>query len=137
MASNVGDELVLNIEDNFGYRDKTIRQIKVQIINVSYDEYDSSPMYLCYVPNYLTQQRSGLVSKQSWCSTLHQSRAELKRLEANSARAARTLSLVHLRATTSFAAEHARKIPGVNFEKRWARRLMLARASGAGVVFEA
>lgn len=63
MASNVGDELVLNIEDNFGYRDKTVRQIKVQIINVSYDEYDSSPMYLCYVPSYLTHPGSFKISE--------------------------------------------------------------------------
>jgi hypothetical protein len=47
-----GDELILKIEENFGYKDLTVRHVKVQIIahNVI-SQYDEAE-YLVYVPPY-------------------------------------------------------------------------------------
>lgn len=44
---HVGDELVLRIEEDFGYTDKTFRDVKVQVIGVGIDQ------DVCYVPHYL------------------------------------------------------------------------------------
>ncbi len=50
MRYRVGDEVVLKIEDTFGYGDVVYRRAKVQVIG--YDMEDSSDylQFLCYVP---------------------------------------------------------------------------------------
>ena len=46
MQFNIGDELVLPVDDMFGYKDKIIRKIKVQVIGITEDA------AICYVPSY-------------------------------------------------------------------------------------
>lgn len=47
-----GDELVLKIEEDFGYSDKTYRQVKVQVIGFNVDADGDEAEYLVYVPPY-------------------------------------------------------------------------------------
>jgi hypothetical protein len=49
-----GDEIVLKVEDNFGYRDKVYSRVKVMIIGFDTDCDGDDAMYLCYVPCYET-----------------------------------------------------------------------------------
>lgn len=46
------DEVVLKVEDRFGYRDKFYSHLKVMIIGFDTDCEGSSAQYLCYVPPY-------------------------------------------------------------------------------------
>lgn len=61
MKYNVGDELVLKVEENFGYADKTYRSVKVQIIAYTSDY---SGDYLVYVPQYDNLQTSFVLTQQ-------------------------------------------------------------------------
>jgi len=47
-----GDELILKIQDIFGYRDKTFRAVKVQVIGFNVDCEGPDAEYLVYVPPY-------------------------------------------------------------------------------------
>ncbi len=47
-----GDELVLKIEEDFGYCDKTHRRVKVQVIGYNIDCDGPDAEYLVYVPAY-------------------------------------------------------------------------------------
>ena len=47
-----GDELVLKVEEDFGYKDKTYRRVKVQVIGHNVDSSSDHPEYLVYVPPY-------------------------------------------------------------------------------------
>lgn len=47
-----GDELVLKVEDSFGYNDKVIRHVRVQIIAFNVDNDGDEAEYLVYVPQY-------------------------------------------------------------------------------------
>jgi hypothetical protein len=54
MKYAVGDEVILDVEDDFGYSDKVHRSVKVQVIATYIDETedDSSNEFICYVPPY-------------------------------------------------------------------------------------
>lgn len=52
MRYKVGDELVLKLEESFGYKDKTYRRIKVQVIGYNLDNDSDDAEYLVYVPPY-------------------------------------------------------------------------------------
>lgn len=46
------DEVVLKIDDNFGYRDTIFVRLKVMIIGCDVNNNSDSAQYLCYVPPY-------------------------------------------------------------------------------------
>ena len=46
------DEVVLKVEDSFGYREKIFNQLKVMILGVDNNSSCDHPQYLCYVPVY-------------------------------------------------------------------------------------
>ena len=52
MRYKVGDELVLKVDSSFGYRDKTFRRVKVQVIGHNTDNDSDQAEYLVYVPPY-------------------------------------------------------------------------------------
>lgn len=52
MRYRVGDELILKIEENFGYKQKTYRRVKVQVIGYNIDCGGDDAEYLVYVPPY-------------------------------------------------------------------------------------
>lgn len=52
MRYKIGDELILKVEDNFGYRDTTYRRVKVQVIGQNTDNDGDEAEYLVYVPSY-------------------------------------------------------------------------------------
>lgn len=52
----IGDELVIKLYENFGYKDVKDRYVKVQIIATS-DEYGYK-QFLCYVPHYITMKET-------------------------------------------------------------------------------
>lgn len=52
MKYHKGDELVLKIEDSFGYDEKTYRSVKVQVIGIRTDGEWSTDDYVVYVPQY-------------------------------------------------------------------------------------
>lgn len=60
----VGDELVIRIEEDFGYRDKTHRDVKVQVIGEGLDQ------WICYVPHYIMLPHAFVLntSHQRWFS---------------------------------------------------------------------
>lgn len=47
-----GDELLLKVEDDFGYDDITYSSVKVQVIGFNVDCSGDEAEYLCYVPSY-------------------------------------------------------------------------------------
>jgi hypothetical protein len=47
-----GDEVVLKVEEDFGYKDKTYRSVKVLVLGYSLDSDSDEIDYLCYVPQY-------------------------------------------------------------------------------------
>lgn len=52
MRYRIGDELILKIEDDFGYSEKTFRSAKVQVIGYNTDGVGEDAEYLVYVPHY-------------------------------------------------------------------------------------
>lgn len=46
------DEVILKVEDSFGYRDKIPSRLKVMILGFDTDVDSSCAQYLCYVPPY-------------------------------------------------------------------------------------
>lgn len=52
MKYSVWDEVILKVEDKFGYSDKYYSKLKVIILGVDYDTSDSYAQYLCYIPPY-------------------------------------------------------------------------------------
>lgn len=46
------DEVILKVEDKFGYRDKITTKLKVMVIGYDTDVDSSDAQYLCYVPPY-------------------------------------------------------------------------------------
>ncbi len=52
MRYRKGDEVILKIEDTFGYSDRTYRSLKVQIIGYNVDSSEYEPEYIVYVPPY-------------------------------------------------------------------------------------
>jgi len=52
MRYRKGDELVLKVEEDFGYNDKTFRRVKVQVIGHNIDSDNDEAEYLVYVPPY-------------------------------------------------------------------------------------
>jgi hypothetical protein len=48
------DELVLKINDHFGYKDKVVLSLKVMIIGIDNDTRSLWTQYLCYVPSYVS-----------------------------------------------------------------------------------
>lgn len=52
MVYSKWDEVILKVEDLFGYRDKVYAKLKVMIIGVSTDCDGDYAQYLCYVPAY-------------------------------------------------------------------------------------
>jgi formylmethanofuran dehydrogenase subunit E len=64
MKYSKGDELVLKVEDDFGYTDKTYRSVKVQVIGYNIDSEMVEAEYLVYVPSYLHIKESWVLSPQ-------------------------------------------------------------------------
>lgn len=62
MRYRKGDELVLKVEEDFGYGDKTYRRVKVQVIGHNTDSDGDEAEYLVYVPPYESL-------KESWTLT--------------------------------------------------------------------
>jgi len=56
MTYNIGDELVVIVNDDFGYNQKIERTLKVQVIGI--DDDSTSMTFLCYVPSYLSHPMS-------------------------------------------------------------------------------
>lgn len=54
MRYRIGDELILKVEEDFGYSQKTYRQVKVQVIGYNIDCDGDDAEYLVYVPHYET-----------------------------------------------------------------------------------
>jgi hypothetical protein len=46
------DEVILKVEDRFGYRDKVYSRLKVMVLGFDADNDSDSAQYLCYVPAY-------------------------------------------------------------------------------------
>lgn len=46
------DELVLKVDDEFGYKDKVISHLKVMILGIEVNDFDDVVQCLCYVPPY-------------------------------------------------------------------------------------
>lgn len=46
------DEVVLKVEDNFGYKDKVAARLKVMVLGFDTDCDSDCAQYLCYVPVY-------------------------------------------------------------------------------------
>lgn len=63
MNYKVGDELVLKIEEDFGYKDKTIRNVKVLVIGFDLDCDGPDAEYMCYVPQYERIKDSFILGK--------------------------------------------------------------------------
>jgi len=63
MGYKIGDELVVLVDDTFGYRDIVMRPVKVQIIGREGD--GSSTLYLCYVPSYLSHPNSSMMTDRT------------------------------------------------------------------------
>ena len=68
MEYKTGDELVILVEDTFGYRDKLPRRLKIQVIGTCGD------YHLCYVPPYDSHRDSEKISER----TLNRFNAEKK-----------------------------------------------------------
>ena len=47
-----GDEVILKVEEDFGYKDKVFRRVKVMIVGYNTDCEGPDAEYLCYVPCY-------------------------------------------------------------------------------------
>lgn len=52
MRYRIGDELILKVEDDFGYSSKTFRSVKVQVIGYNIDGDGDDAEYMVYVPSY-------------------------------------------------------------------------------------
>lgn len=52
MKYRLGDEVVLKVEDSFGYTVKTFSPLKVMVLGCDVDVESSNAQYLCYVPVY-------------------------------------------------------------------------------------
>lgn len=52
MRYSVWDEVVLRVEEQFGYGDQIFKQLKVMIIGVDHSTANDHTQYLCYVPPY-------------------------------------------------------------------------------------
>lgn len=46
------DEVILKVEDSFGYSDKVTTRLKVVILGIDIDVAGNHAQYLCYVPPY-------------------------------------------------------------------------------------
>ncbi len=54
MKYNVWDELILNVEDLFGYKEKVNSHLKVMIIGLNQEDDLMRVQYLCYIAPYMT-----------------------------------------------------------------------------------
>lgn len=63
MMYRIGDEVVLKIQDTFGYTDTTYRSAKVQVIGYDTDDSSTYTQYLCYVPPYETVPKSFVINR--------------------------------------------------------------------------
>lgn len=52
MKYGLWDEILLKVEDDFGYLDKTYRSVKVMVIGYDISTNGADADYLCYVPQY-------------------------------------------------------------------------------------
>lgn len=52
MSYSLWDEVILKLQDTFGYKDKVFTKLKVMIVAIDYDSNDDRVRYLCYVPSY-------------------------------------------------------------------------------------
>lgn len=52
MRYSTWDEVILKVEDKFGYSDKYYTKLKVIILGVDYNSSGDCAQYLCYVPPY-------------------------------------------------------------------------------------
>lgn len=59
-----GDELILKVNDNFGYSDVTTRAVKVQVIGFNIDYEGPDAEYLVYVPSYSYYKDTFVLSRQ-------------------------------------------------------------------------
>jgi hypothetical protein len=64
MRYRKGDELILKVEDDFGYADKTYRSAKVQVIGFNVDCDGPEAEYLVYVPPYVQLANSWTLTKR-------------------------------------------------------------------------
>lgn len=58
MRYHQGDEVVLKVEDDFGYTDKTYRCAKVTVLSFDADVDADDAQYICYVPSYESVPKS-------------------------------------------------------------------------------
>lgn len=63
MRYRIGDELILKIEEDFGYSQKTHRRVKVQVIGYNIDCDGDDAEYLVYVPRYETLKHTWTLSE--------------------------------------------------------------------------
>ena len=68
MPYGIGDEVVLNVEEDFGYSDKTHRRCSVTILAYDADDSGSAVQYLCYIPQYDRMPKMFSIGRQhvSW-----------------------------------------------------------------------
>lgn len=52
MRYSLWDEVVLKVDDTFGYGDRIFSRLKVMIIGFDVDCDDEHAQYLCYIPSY-------------------------------------------------------------------------------------
>lgn len=52
MKYHVWDEVVLKVDDLFGYKDKVFSRLKVMVLGFDSDCIGDRGQYLCYVPSY-------------------------------------------------------------------------------------
>ena len=64
MMYRLGDEVILRIEEDFGYTPKSVKHVKVQVIGFISNSFSNDPEYLCYVPPYLSVPSSFIINKR-------------------------------------------------------------------------
>lgn len=52
MKYHVWDEIILRVDDQFGYKDKVVSRLKVMVLGFESDVVGNRAQYLCYVPPY-------------------------------------------------------------------------------------
>lgn len=73
MRYRIGDELILKVEEDFGYREKTCRRVKVQVIGYNIDCDSDDAEYLVYVPPYESMKNTWTLSERhaNWYGVDH------------------------------------------------------------------
>jgi hypothetical protein len=73
MRYRKGDELVLKVEEDFGYTDRTYRRVKVQVIGHNVDSDSDEAEYLVYVPPYEFMKGTWTLTERhaSWYNVDH------------------------------------------------------------------